>query len=141
MVTTRIASELSGLSYGQIKYWTREGVLSRPDTVDRRNSYAWSMYDLTLLRLAGMLKNDGYNLKAIKQAVSLVENNWKEIDNPDQAGVLMVTPDGRFGWLLETDLKLTVGDVSQSISGFTHLPNFFYNVRVIAYDVFSKVET
>lgn len=68
MVNTREAAKMNNLTYGQIDYLIRLGVISPPD-VKQGQTRILSDRDLWVVELAGAMRKKGLRIDAIKKAV------------------------------------------------------------------------
>lgn len=75
-VSTSQAARLSGLSYRQIDYWLRTGIVT-PSIAEARGSGTqrrWSEEDILLLRRARQLLDAGISLQRIRSAVPFIRD-------------------------------------------------------------------
>lgn len=135
----KAVTEYFKISYGQLKYLINQiDALKRDKAQGKARDYSYR--DLVLISLALVLRSDGFRLDAIKQAINELSNNWKDSENPNNAGVLLRGGDGLFRWSETTDLTLTAGEHKTPIDLYKTIPKFYYNVKWIANEVFELVE-
>ena len=107
----KTVAELTNLSYRQLNYLVDnvDGLLSTPhESQGQPRDFRYR--DVVLIRLASLLREDGFRIKQIVQAVGAVDQNWKDNTDPDGAGMLLYGGDGLFRWSLKSDLQLSVTD-------------------------------
>jgi DNA-binding transcriptional MerR regulator len=133
----KAASDFVGLTYGQTNYFVKrlDGLITqKSESQGLPRDFIYR--DLVMLRLARLLREDGYRLDAIKEAVSQVFAHWLD-DNPENAGGLRVNKNSEFTWT-SNRLTMTTKDEQQVI--FYNYPKFFYDVRRIAIEVTNDIQ-
>lgn len=90
----KTAVRIVGITYGQLNFWVNQvdGLLSN-DPISQGLPRNFTYRDLVLLNVAKTLRQDGCRLNAIRQAIKVISDNWKD-DDPENAG-----------WLVSGDLK------------------------------------
>jgi DNA-binding transcriptional MerR regulator len=131
---TEQAAQAAGLTYAQLDYAIRNGIVYAPPTKPGRTR-EFTARDLALLKLYGILREDGYKPQETREAIAKVEANWKD-DDPENAGSLLVI-DGEFVWSPDV---LSVSSRGESIP-LAPRARFFYNVRLVAYEALDQIET
>lgn len=119
-------SEYLGISYGQLNYFLRKvkGLTPVGWGASQGKARDYTRHDLSRLRLALLLKNDGYSTKAIQKAINELNKNWNG-KTPDNAGILYSMPDNAFLWIKEGD-------------ALEYVPKVIYSVRKVAGEVYEK---
>ena len=132
------ASELFGITHYAFIYLHKrvDGLISSKYGESRGRALELTHQDLTRLKLAVMLKNDGFRTPTIQQAIDELNSNWNG-DDPAKAGVLLSVGKNEFGWVsTDTDLVISDGKNATSISTFPYISKFIYNVRKVAYELY-----
>jgi len=165
----KTASRIVGITYGQLNLWVNQidGLLSNPSEsqgLPRNFTYR----DLVLLNVAKYLRHDGCRMEAIRKAIKVVSDNWKD-DDPENAGWLLTQDLKNFSWkggdepgmILEVDSDKVDGTINALLMSnsdyqrngvlISQLPSNdgktiklyivtsdSYNLRSIAYEVQEK---
>lgn len=91
----KTASRIVGITYGQLNLWVNQidGLLSN-EPISQGLPRNFTYRDLVLLSVAKNLRQDGCRMDAIRNAIKVISDNWKD-DDPENAG-----------WLLSGDMKI-----------------------------------
>jgi DNA-binding transcriptional MerR regulator len=103
------ATKIVGISYRQLDYWTRTGLVI-PSVAEARGSGTQRLYsfnDLLQLKVVKSLSDAGASLQKIRQAIDYVRNNlaedWSKVTIvTDGAGVYACTSDAEVVDLLRS---------------------------------------
>lgn len=131
-MNTREAAEFVGLEKYQVRYLMQKGIISPSSEYEQGKEYHFDYKALVRLSLAVKLLNDGYRVKAIKQALATLDEAWIG-DDWREAGALVVLRDNVFAWQRVP--------VYFSVSGETmsSWKKAFYQVDDIAREVWSRL--
>ena len=125
-------SEYLGISYNQLSYLLRKWGASQGKARD------YTCHDLTRLRLALLLKNDGYSTKAIQKAINELNKNWNG-KTPDNAGGLLAVSDSAFNWSSENSMQLSGDGINMPLDLLSSVPKVFYNVKRLANETYTEM--
>lgn len=117
------------------------GLISRQDNA-QGSPKKYTAKDVTLFRLAAILRRDKFSFELVREALETVVKNWPG-DNPEEAGLIIYNSvEKKFQWSPNNgNYQFVAGDINQDLSPFISLPGFLYNVKIIAHEVLYKFET
>ena len=94
-MNARKASELVGITYGQLRYFVRQiDALTKKET-SQGHDHEFTFRDLVYLKLAALMREDGLRLDEINKGIYTLNGNWINAENPTNAGVLTRIPPGK----------------------------------------------
>jgi DNA-binding transcriptional MerR regulator len=119
------AARIAGVTYRQLDYWTRTGLLPKPEQPARgkgsRRGYAF--LDLVRVRVVASLKRQGVSVQMIRRVLDALTEKW-HVDDPLLQGRLVIVGadllwdlddallDALTGQLVETKIAIVpVGEI------------------------------
>jgi len=131
------ASEFLGITYADFIYLHKRvnGLIGSKYGESRGRALELTHHDLARLKLAVMLRDDGYQTPTIQQAIDELNNSWNG-DDPANAGILLSVGKNKFRWVTDTDLVISDGKNATSIATFPYISKFIYNIRKVAYELY-----
>ncbi len=131
--------ERTGLTYGQLNY-----LLKRVDALNRDKTQGkarkFGPRDLVFLKLASVLREHGYGLDKINEAVTLVDQQW--IDDPyfdiGKAGRLSFGYENQIRWELSSNAWYMGNEKTVYMDSVMWIKKYYYNVSKIAEKLFDE---
>ncbi|HET6875481.1 MAG TPA: MerR family transcriptional regulator [Acidimicrobiales bacterium] len=107
LVTSPELCQLAGISYRQLDYWTRQGVLSASRPARGSGSFrGWTVDEAALARVCGQLSRLGATatvLRAIVAAIQAFPELWsgRVVIQPDGTVIPVGVATNRDGWIID----------------------------------------